>query len=45
MSAATANGDAAVGKPNEEKTYKKVNKPYNLFIAYSLVHISNSYLL
>uniref|UniRef100_A0A8C9F1K2 Phosphatidylinositol-4-phosphate 5-kinase type 1 beta n=1 Tax=Pavo cristatus TaxID=9049 RepID=A0A8C9F1K2_PAVCR len=34
MSSVTENGDVTAGKPNEEKTYKKVNKTYILFVSY-----------
>lgn len=45
MSSVTENGDVTAGKANEEKTYKKVNKPYNLFISCLSFHIHNLNLL
>lgn len=45
MSSVTENGDVTAGKPNEEKTYKKVNKTFNLFIVCFSLHVSNSDLL
>lgn len=45
MSSVTENGDVTSGKPNEEKTYKKVNKTHNIFIACFSLHIGNSNLL
>lgn len=45
MSSVTENGDVAAGKPNEEKTYKRVNKTYNLFVACVSLLIGNSNLL
>lgn len=45
MSSVTENGDVTAGKPNEEKTYKKVNKTYNLFIACFSLLIGNPNLL
>lgn len=45
MSSVTENGDVTAGKPNEEKTYKKVNKIYNLFMTCFSFHIENLSLL
>lgn len=45
MSSVTENGDVTAGKPNEEKTYKKVNKTYDLFIACFSLLIGNPNLL
>lgn len=45
MSSVTENGDVTAGKPNEEKTYKKVNKTYNLFLTFFSFHIENLSLL
>jgi len=45
MSSVTENGGVTAGKPNEEKTYKKVKKTYNLFIVCFSFHIGNSNLL
>lgn len=41
MSSVTENGDITAGKPNEEKTYKKVNETSDLFIACFSFHIGN----
>lgn len=41
MSSVTENGDVTAGKPNEEKTYKKVNKTYFSLHVFSL-YIGNS---
>lgn len=45
MSSVTENGDVTAGKPNEEKTYKKVNKNFNLLIVFFSPHVGNSDLL
>lgn len=45
MSSVTENGDVTAGKPNEEKTYKKVNKTFSVFIVCFSLHVSNSDLL
>lgn len=34
MSSVTENGDVTGGKPNEEKTYKKVNKTFSFLILF-----------
>lgn len=45
MSSVTENGDVTAAKPNEEKTYKKVSKTYNLFISCFSFYIHNLNLL